>query len=218
MFNRKEWYFKTQYTNRCEDCGKPILKTSKRCKDCNKKYQVGENTSGFKHGKTIAKHCCKDCGVEISDYRHERCGHCRQLGELHPLFTNGKSVNNKCIDCGTKITQYAVRCKSCAAKGEFNVRWNEGSSTQPYPFIFNDELKEKIRNRDEYTCQKCNIAEEEHLTVYGKVLGIHHIDYNKQNCQDENLITLCNECNLRVNVNQNHWKEYFKKLLIKKGV
>ena len=42
-------------------------------------------------------------------------------------------------------------------------------------------------------------------------LGIHHIDYNKQNCLETNLTTLCNECNIRVNSNRKYWKEYFKK-------
>jgi len=183
-------------------------------------FKKDKSHPDFKHGEACRdkKHYCKDCDKLVSDYRHERCGHCSKVGKLHPIFTDGKSITNKCLDCDKKITQYAIRCKSCAVKGEFNIRWNEGSSTKPYPFIFNDELKEQIRKRDEYICQKCKITEEEHLTVYGKILGIHHIDYDKQNCQEENLVTLCNECNLRVNINQNYWKAFFKKSLITKGV
>ena len=40
--------------------------------------------------------------------------------------------------------------------------------------------------------------------------SVHHIDYNKQNCKENNLITLCLQCNNRVNSNRNYWKEYFQ--------
>lgn len=86
-----------------------------------------------------------------------------------------------------------------------------GLGNEPYPIEFNQELKEKIRKRDNYTCQKCNITEEEHLIVYGIKLSIHHIDYDKQNCNDNNLITLCKQCNIRANYNRDYWKEYYQR-------
>ena len=99
-------------------------------------------------------------------------------------------------------------------KGKKHWNWQGGISFEPYTHEFNDELKLKIRKRDNFTCQKCNITEEEHLIVYGIVLCVHHINYNKQNCKENNLITLCNECNLRVNSNRQYWKKYFKQLIL----
>jgi 5-methylcytosine-specific restriction endonuclease McrA len=96
---------------------------------------------------------------------------------------------------------------------EKHPNWQGGISKLPYSFKFNQELKEKIRKRDNYQCQnkECNITEEEHLIVYGQVLLIHHIDYDKQNCEDSNLVTLCKQCNSRVNFNKSYWMDYFNK-------
>ena len=38
---------------------------------------------------------------------------------------------------------------------------------------------------------------------------VHYIDYNKQNRNPNNLITLCNSCNAKVNFNRNYWKNFF---------
>ena len=74
-----------------------------------------------------------------------------------------------------------------------------------YPPEFNDKLKEQIRKRDNYTCQNCNIAEEEHIIVFGSVLHVHHIDYDKNNCSEDNLISLCRACHMRTNKNRKYW-------------
>jgi hypothetical protein len=58
------------------------------------------------------------------------------------------------------------------------------------------------------------MTEEEHLTVIGRTLEVHHIDYNKKNCKEENLITLCKWCNLRANYNRNYWKTYYQNKLL----
>ena len=55
------------------------------------------------------------------------------------------------------------------------------------------------------------MTEEEHLMIIGQVLNVHHIDYNKQNCKEENLTSLCRQCNLRVNCNRDYWEKYFNK-------
>lgn len=84
--------------------------------------------------------------------------------------------------------------------------WDGGVSKLPYPFEFTDELKNKIRTRDNYICQNCTMTEEEHLIVIGYSLTIHHIDHNKENNKENNLITLCQGCNSRANFNKDYWK------------
>ena len=37
-----------------------------------------------------------------------------------------------------------------------------------------------------------------------------HIDYNKKNCNSDNLITLCHNCHSKTNHNRNNWINYFK--------
>jgi 5-methylcytosine-specific restriction endonuclease McrA len=98
-------------------------------------------------------------------------------------------------------------------KSKTNPNYIHGRSNQPYALEFTDELKLEIRKRDNYICQNCEMTEEEHIIVYGTVLSIHHIDYNKQNCKKENLCSLCKQCNARVNFNRNYWKKIFQKLM-----
>jgi len=38
---------------------------------------------------------------------------------------------------------------------------------------------------------------------------VHHINYNKQNNKEDNLITSCRGCNLKVNINRDYWYAYF---------
>lgn len=97
--------------------------------------------------------------------------------------------------------------------GSLNPNWIDGRSFEPYSIDFTEELKEQIRKRDNYECQNCSMTEEEHLIVMGRVLDVHHIDYDKQNCNDNNLITLCHSCNVRANANRDYWYAYFKYII-----
>jgi len=92
--------------------------------------------------------------------------------------------------------------------GNKNPNWKNGFSFEPYSFEFNKPLKESIRKRDNYTCQKCGIKQSK-LTGYFKKLSIHHIDYVKENVDPRNLISLCNKCNIKVNYNRDYWYSYF---------
>ena len=88
---------------------------------------------------------------------------------------------------------------------ENNGRWINGKSFEPYPTIFNNSLKRKIRNRDKEECRSSGIHK-------GK-LGIHHINYDKNNCSEENLITLCQRHNSLANQNRDNWIKYYRKIL-----
>ena len=92
-----------------------------------------------------------------------------------------------------------------------NPNWLGGISFEPYTTEFNKQLKELIRLRDGYKCQKCGCSEIENI----RKLSIHHVDYNKKNCLPENLITLCIGCNGKVNKNRKKWIKYFQKKIKK---
>jgi len=179
--------------NYCIDCKKELTDyRTKRCKSCEnlRRYSlgimnaVGKNNSNYKDNRTNIKHYCKSCKKEIS---------------LHSsIYGNGK-----CQHC--EMTQ---RPKLL---GKNHPGWQGGKSFEPYTTEFNNELKEQIRKRDNYTCQnpECNMTEEEHLIVLGRILTIHHIDYNKENCSEDNLITVCMSCNNRANFNRDYWKNIY---------
>ena len=147
--------------------------------------------------------------------------------ENHPNYIDGRTNKSCfCIDCSKKVSDYRVkRCKDChnkyvgftnmkngTFKGEKNPSYIDGKGYEPYPQEFNNQLKELIRKRDNYECQKCGIKQKD----YYKKLDIHHIDYDKDNLNPKNLITLCHECHMKTNANRDYWYAYFTYLMEEK--
>jgi hypothetical protein len=88
--------------------------------------------------------------------------------------------------------------------GEKSNFWKGGISNNLYPHDWTETLRESIRQRDDYICQECEIHQDE------LKLAVHHIDYDKQNCNPENLISLCKSCHIKTNYNREYWINYFK--------
>lgn len=85
--------------------------------------------------------------------------------------------------------------------------WKGGIAYFPYSAEWNNYLKRKIRERDDCICQNCN---------KGNSKDVHHIDYNKQNCEEINLITLCRKCHGKTQVNREYWQAFFTKIIKEK--
>jgi len=94
-------------------------------------------------------------------------------------------------------------------KGSKSPGWKGGIARLPYPFEFNWELKQGVKQRDKYICQLCGI--EEHR--FRGLLNIHHIDYNKSNSSITNLMSLCPPCHSKTNKNRPLWATYLVNLL-----
>jgi hypothetical protein len=84
---------------------------------------------------------------------------------------------------------------------EKNPKWRGGKSFEPYPLKWTNELREKIRSRDNYMCVIC-ISEQ-----VNKKLSVHHIDEDKNNCDEKNLISLCLKCHIKIHNNQEFKKQ-----------
>lgn len=100
--------------------------------------------------------------------------------------------------------------KSRKIRGENNPNWWGGLKKNPYPAEFNKLLKEKIRKKYDYTCCLCGRTEREELEELNQVLCVNHIDFDKNNCKEENLNTLCVRCNVKINREREYWTNYFK--------
>lgn len=115
-----------------------------------------------------------------------------------------------CVDCGKQLKKYNVlRHRECYYKfsrKENHYNWKGGISYEPYPITFDQQLKDRIRIRDNFICQLCRIPELESITR----LHVHHVDYIKNNCEENNLISLCVKCNSMVNFKREYWREYFQ--------
>jgi len=199
------------HKHKCLECDNMISGASKLCHSCAAKQHWKNHPE---HKELLSK---------------------SRKGKNHPMYGkipfNYKGIDKKCncIICGNKISMSTYyrgkKCKSCEAKRRIelditgfkkgqnildkNPNWKGGTSFEPYSPEFNDQLKERIRNRDNHECQNCGMTEEEHIILYSRNLIIHHIDYNKMNCVDNNLITTCTQCNSRANFNREYWQEFY---------
>lgn len=77
-----------------------------------------------------------------------------------------------------------------------------------YPIDWTDNIRKAIRMRDEYICQICGIHQDELESRFRK-LDIHHIDYDKDNLNPDNLVALCRNCHIKTNFNRKYWINYF---------
>lgn len=98
-------------------------------------------------------------------------------------------------------------------RGKFHPAFKGGMNEVKYPRIFNMSLKNDIRRRDNFTCQCCGMTQEEHIAKYNMRLTVHHIDYDKQHCEYDNLITLCLQDNINANQDRDYWFAYYTYIL-----
>ncbi len=221
---------------RCKTCSDKARKTGitvHYCKSKNCNNSVVYNT--YKYGKGY----CKFCTLEGIGHKYNcQCCICKTKRKEYtsinnPNYKHGFGYGRNCEICGNKISFEAIKCTSCAkignqlakghhhtketkaiirkhSSGKNNPNWRGGLTKNKYSPEFNKELREEIRKRDNYTCQNCDMTEEEHIIVIGNILSVHHIDYNKKNSEKRNLITVCLQCNVRANYNRKQWERFYK--------
>ena len=140
----------------------------------------------------------------------------RRIGQKHSQETKEKI---RAAHKGKKRTpehcKHISESKIGKNAGAKSHRWRGGVSNLPYPFEFNSSLKNRIKRRDGFVCKMigCGMSETGSKFNYGMPLTVHHIDYDKNNCADDNLITLCTGCNSRVNFNRDCWQDLFVRTL-----
>ena len=140
-----------------------------------------------------------------------------KTGTNHPMWNKHHSEETiakmRASHIGKKFSQDHISNLSTShiglMKGPQNPAWQGGISFELYPQDFDSILKEQIRKRDNYTCQKCGRLQ----INCEKALSVHHIDYNKKNCNPMNLLALCQSCNAKVNKNREYWTKQFRKKL-----
>lgn len=102
----------------------------------------------------------------------------------------------------SKMTLEEMNIHVSAAQAELK-RCYSLVSTEDRGFIRDSDwlkISETVKKRDNFACKKCNITEDNCFKLYGRGLCIHHvIPYHickKHN--EENLISLCSGCHLRL--------------------
>lgn len=172
-----------------------MANSTQECQECGKSFT---RASGKK------KFCSRKCfGLETSREK-------KRLGVVPPS-RKGKSSWNKGISrVWTEAEKLLLRKPHPNQQGEKHYNWKGGISKNPYPKEFSWTLKKKIRERDNFTCCRCGRTEREELEELNRVLCVNHIDFNKDNCNEDNLNTLCVRCNVGINRDRDYWTNYFQ--------
>ena len=124
----------------------------------------------------------------------------------------------KCLNCGKTFKVFKSQIneghgkfcsRSCGTSGKFNNFYIHGNGRlkdrkKGYPPKWTPKLRKQIFQRDGGFCQICG-----KLLVYNYEKQVHHIDYNKKNCNPDNLILLCIHCHGKTQINRNYWMDYF---------
>lgn len=215
--------------NRCIDCGKSLnsrakYSKTKRCIECENVFKKGKiPKNGFKKGHIpwnkdkchyflLGKRPSEQCiraSIEATKNRIVT----KETRNKMRLAKVGKVGNRK----GTHCSELTKKKISIGNKGtirsEESKRRNSlshGGTGIPYEYNCYSEKFFKIRplilKRDNYTCQKCGQYGNKKLNY----LTIHHIDYNKNNNQENNLICLCKKDNLKANFNRTYWLGFYQ--------
>ncbi len=219
-------YWKPRISVKCLKCGKEFLIRESRLKDGRGKFCSRRCSSlGRFVSKEVREKLRKaNIGKKLSSE------HKNKMSEAH----KGKKMSQEAREKMSKsakgriVSEETRRKKSETAKkngvGKWmlgrklseetkkkisrnSANWRGGISFEPYGLEFNENLREVIRNRDRRKCQICEKTELEE----GIKLSVHHIDYNKNNNNPNNLISLCASCHAKTNHNREYWIKYFKK-------
>jgi len=173
---------------------------------------------------------CKICKKEITRFGKSGLCHSCEKKEFHrknPGFNKVKSnqckfgrksyMQGKKHSMQTKIL-IGMKSRARLENPKNHPNYIDGRSFLPYSIAFTRKLKQKILNRDNRICQNCHMSEGEHINIYSNTLHVHHIDYNKFNCSEENLISLCAKCNTKANHNRDYWKSFYQQKVACNGI
>ncbi len=197
---------------KCPDCGKvrelcrrdAAARKTDLCSSCYKKSPKGRTTVAVTcPGCGAARHVKPSAAKRMSGY----CKVCARKGEWSSQWEGGK-ITIQCSVCQApkkvkpsvatdKADLETYKCVTCWNAGRLaseNPNWRGGLSFEKYPEEWNEPLRRRIRSRDEHTCAMC--------PAQSRTLAVHHIDYDKSNCTDGNLISLCRRCHPKTNFNR----------------
>lgn len=165
------------------------------------KQKISDSHKGYKFSDEAKK--------KMSDSHKGQIPWCKgkKLSNEHKKKLSLAKIGKTSSFKGKKHTEESKKKNSNSRKGQCigkdNPNWNGGSSFLPYSVDWTQTLKRSIRERDKYTCQLCGKKQTE------KTFCVHHIDYDKKNCNPNNLITLCRSCHNKTNSKHDYWIDYF---------
>ena len=183
-------------------CGKIAIHQFKNGKKCCNKYWINCPTF-HKYTVKIWRSIKKIETNEICSYG------CGQKSKYK--LKNGKYCCSSNHSTCPKIRERNSLMNRIKQAGENNANWKGGLNKLPYSPKWTIGLRRRIEERDNYSC--INYKD---CRGNSKFTTVHHIDYNKMNCEEINLVTLCNSCNCRANYDREKWELFYKEIIRKK--
>lgn len=142
----------------------------------------------------------KDCSKHFNCSGHTIADRLKELSiDIRPMVGDTHALKGKTPSLKTR------KKISLTLGGTGNSSDSNGGYKD---FTYN--LRDSIRARDNYCCNECGYTNEESLVFIGRSLPVHHIDYDKANSVTTNLITLCDSCHSRTNIDRKYWQKYFE--------
>lgn len=186
-------------TNFCsKNCWEKSLENNLKtvsCDECSEEFEV--YPTRYKNKNLLF--CCKEC--EGKYWSKNRSGEDSPLYERH---------SENCSNCGKEIKiikhdkekfNHHFCSKQCEKetsihkpKGEDHHAWKDKVKTYPQKFY---DKREEVVKRDGQ-CMRCGVKRKKHFEKYGRDIFVHHIDGDKENNDEKNLITMCHKCNCQV--------------------
>jgi len=185
----------------CSVCGRDFLRRASDCprssayyrkfcgKDCYRTSRTGLTNPCYRGG--LKRSVCEICGNE---FRHPRKDVRRRTCSMR--------CRNELISRLQKASSFFI-----GLSGEKHPNWKGGISFEPYAPVFK-AIRADVKERDGGRCVLCKGMSK---TV------VHHIDYNKENADLTNLITLCRSCHGRTNYHRNFWTEELRRYAVQLG-
>lgn len=178
----------------------PIKKTGqfKKCVVCKKKIYV----SPYKLKVGWGKCCSPICQHKKQILAVTKiCLHCKKEIKIIPSRIKrggGKFCSYKCRGLFYKGQSFFTPeglLKSVFKRSNKNHwNWKGGKSREPYGIEWTKTLKESIRLRDNFKCQRCGVDQKECI----EALTIHHKNEIKTDLNPINLISYCRSCHIKV--------------------
>jgi hypothetical protein len=203
FFSKNCWYRFGWETRICLQCGQEFQIKKSRCKNGRGKFH-NEECARLHYRLHPEERAQKISNARIGHKKGEEQHRKLSIANVGKILP--EEQKKKISETNKKILSDPEMIKRTVHFGADNGMWNNGSSFFPYPPDFNQTLKSEVLDYHDDHCAICNKTSEEN----GRDLPIHHIDYNKMNCQPDNLIPLCDSCHGKTIPKERH--EYYIKL------
>jgi hypothetical protein len=175
--------------------------------------QLGKHkpTQGYQKGHkmlTVPFNGKERLGCKNTDYQKEQA----RLGKLGKKVSEETKLKQRLAKLGKHQSEAQKKAIGLGNKGKVRTKeqrenhpnYQGGISFLPYTTDWTKSLRISIRERDKYTCQLCGEKQGD------RAFCVHHIDYDKKNCDPKNLVTLCLKCHIKTNHKREYWINYFK--------